>query len=212
MGREFLNVFDEWASSYDSTVGGNTIEYQEVFRGYQSILETVAERSFGHVLEFGAGTGNLTDLLLRNGNKVTGIEPSPAMRKIAEGKLKGKMNLLDGDFLNYPDSLSFDTIVSTYAFHHLTDFEKNKAIAQYKVILKAGGRIVFADTMFQTKDDYNQAIKDAKLAGFPNLAKDLETEYYTTIPVLRELFEKNDYKVTFSRRNRYVWILEAVSL
>lgn len=212
MGREFLDVFDEWASSYDSTVGGNTIEYREVFRGYKSILEAVAELSQGDVLEFGVGTGNLTEILLKKGRKVTGIEPSPAMKKIADEKLKGQININDGDFLNYPEPSSVDTIVSTYAFHHLTDKEKEIAISQYKQILKAGGKIVFADTMFPSKKAYLQAIEDAKRAGFFTLADDLRSEYYTTIPNLLEMFEKNHFTVEFNRCNQFVWILDATKL
>ncbi|KKK38245.1 SAM-dependent methyltransferase [Mesobacillus campisalis] len=210
MGREFLEVFDEWASTYDHTVGGDDLEYREVFRGYPSILKEVSRRSYGHVMEFGTGTGNLTDFLLEAGYEVTAIEPSKAMREVANKKLKGKINILDGDFLDFPNSLSIDTIASTYAFHHLTDTEKETAIGKYQNILKAGGKIVFADTMFETKEEHDQAIKEAKLKGYMNLAKDLQTEYYTTIPILREILEKHHFSVRFTRLNSFVWILEAV--
>ena len=35
-----------------------------------------------------------------------------------------------------------------------------------------------------------RAIQDAKDAGFHNLAKDLQTEYYPTIPFLEKVFEE----------------------
>ena len=41
MGREFLHVFEEWANTYDDTVMGNDLEYREVFRNYESILQEV---------------------------------------------------------------------------------------------------------------------------------------------------------------------------
>lgn len=210
MGREFLEIFEQWADSYDDTVGGHDPEYKEVFAKYEQILEAVVARSYGHVVEFGAGTGNLTQKLLVNGFKVTGIEPSPSMRKIAEEKLGEEALLLDGDFLHFTDIKKIDTFVSTYAFHHLTDDEKSKAIACYSKHLSKDGRIVFADTMFESKETYRKQIVKAKNEGFYNLAKDLETEYYSTIPFLTSILEDNSFSVTFTRFNDFVWLMEGV--
>ena len=212
MGREFLDVFELWASSYDDTVLGVDIEYREVFRNYQPILEQVSLLSHGHVLEFGAGTGNLTEKLLNKGHTVTAIEPSKAMRGIAKTKLSGNPNvsILDGDFLTFEVPHHVDTIVSTYAFHHLTDEEKAEAISRYRKLLKTGGKIVFADTMYKSEAAYQQAIEEAKEANLINLAKDLETEFYTTISYLQKIVEVNDFVVTFRQCNNFVWIMEAV--
>ncbi|MFD9627760.1 class I SAM-dependent DNA methyltransferase [Peribacillus muralis] len=212
MGREFLELFEEWSKSYDDTVGGHDIEYQEVFKHYDKILDSVTDRVHGHVLEFGVGTGNLTKRLLTKGLKVTGIEPSPAMREIAAGKLGAGTELADGDFMDFPEPEQVDSIVSTYAFHHLTDEEKEKAIASYGKLLNTGGKIVFADTMYQSKEAHEQAISDAKQAGFHNLAHDLQTEFYTTIPFLAKVLEEHGYKVNFERCNQFVWIMEAEKL
>lgn len=210
MGREFLEVFEHWADSYDETVVGHDLEYKDVFLQYDEILEGVAERSFGHVVEFGVGTGNLTMKLLARGLKVTGIEPSAPMRRIAEEKLGADALILDGDFLHFPELQSVDTLVSTYAFHHLTDEEKALAVLQYSKLLTKGGKIVFADTMYESAEDYNLAIKNAKNNGFYNLAKDLETEYYTTIPVLTKILEDNGFTVSFTRYNDFVWLMEGI--
>ncbi|WP_163101853.1 class I SAM-dependent DNA methyltransferase [Peribacillus alkalitolerans] len=212
MGREFLDVFENWADSYDETVIGHDEEYKEVFRHYEQILKTVADKSIGHVLEFGVGTGNLTQKLLEKGHKVTGIEPSEPMKKIAEEKLAGNVILKDGDFLEFSVDGKVDSIVSTYAFHHLTDEEKEKAVRGYGNLLATGGKIVFADTMYETKESYNQAIKNAEEKGFLNLANDLQTEYYTTIPFLNEILDAAGFEVKFSRCNDFVWILEATKL
>ncbi|MBZ5749469.1 MULTISPECIES: class I SAM-dependent methyltransferase [Metabacillus] len=210
MGREFIDLFESWSATYDETVLGNDLEYREVFKDYQQILEQVAVLANGHVVEFGAGTGNLTEKLLALGYTVTAIEPSSEMRKIANEKLTGDVEIIDGDFLDFPITESVDSIVSTYAFHHLTDVEKAKAIAIYRDLLNSGGKIVFADTMYPSKEAYLQAIDDAKKENFLSLANDLETEYYTTMPYLQSMLEANDFKVTFFRCNRFVWIMEAV--
>lgn len=210
MGREFLEIFEQWADSYDNTVLGHDMEYREAFSHYDQILDLVAARSYGHVVEFGVGTGNLTQKLMARGLLVTGIEPSPSMRKIAFEKLGDKTTIVDGDFLSFPDLDQINTFVSTYAFHHLTDEEKANAIALYSKLLSKGGKIVFADTMYETEEDYNCAIVKAKTEGFHNLANDLETEYYTTIPVLQHIFEKNGFSVSFTRCNEFVWLMEGV--
>ncbi|MFD2446150.1 class I SAM-dependent methyltransferase [Bacillus sp. CGMCC 1.16607] len=209
MGREFLELFEQWADYYDETVVGHDEEYKEVFLHYDRILEEVTKRSKGHVVEFGVGTGNLTTQLLNYGLQVTGIEPSPAMRSIANEKLGQRLQVLDGDFMTYPDLTQVDTFVSTYAFHHLTDVEKEHAIEKYSKQLASGGKIVFADTMYESEEAYKGAITDALSKGYLNLANDLQTEYYTTIPILRAMLEKNGFDVRFSKCNEFVWILEA---
>lgn len=210
MGREFLELFEQWADSYDETVIGQDIEYREVFLNYEKILESVASRSFGHVAEFGVGTGNLTKKLKERGLTITGIEPSPSMREIAKEKLGESIVILDGDFLHFPELKNVDTYVSTYAFHHLTDAEKALAIAYYGSTLSIGGKIVFADTMYGSEEEYNNAINEAKEKRFYNLAKDLETEYYTTIPILKKILEENNFIVSFTRYNDFVWLMEGV--
>ncbi|WP_027407893.1 class I SAM-dependent methyltransferase [Anoxybacteroides tepidamans] len=211
MGREFLELFETWAQSYDESVHGHDEEYRDVFAGYDTILNTVVEKSGSVVLEFGVGTGNLTKKLLESGKKVYGIEPSAPMREKAHEKLGDAVLIQDGDFLSFPwPDEAIDTIVSTYAFHHLTDEEKEQAISKYGKRLNKGGKIVFADTAFVDQKAFEQMIKEAKEKGFHNLAEDLEREYYTTLPVLESMFGKHGFSVSFAPLNRFVWLMEAV--
>ncbi|MCC3356627.1 class I SAM-dependent methyltransferase [Bacillus sp. REN16] len=211
MGREFLEVFEGWAHTYDQTVTGNDVEYQEVFSRYDDILNDVVKKSGLTVLEFGVGTGNLTQKLLNENKKVYGVEPSEPMREIALEKLQNySLTIEDGDFIvfNKPAD-KIDTIVSTYAFHHLNDGEKNQAFSEYSKILDKGGKIVFADTIFENKREYTMTIQSAIKKGYLNLAKDLETEYYTTIPNLQDIANQNGFTVEFTRFNHFVWVMEA---
>ncbi|MDN4635222.1 methyltransferase domain-containing protein [Bacillus sp. PsM16] len=209
MGREFLSLFDHWAESYDDTVSGHDEQYKEVFRRYPAILKEITRRAGQHVIEFGSGTGNLTAALLQADKKVFGVEPSEAMKKAA--LQKGIPNVFhDGDFLSFPaPPFESDTIVSSYAFHHLTDEEKKQAIHTYGNILPSGGKIVFADTMFQNQAAHQAATNKAKAAGFDQLAEDLETEYYPSIGVLKQIFEEEGFSTSFHQMNDFVWIVEA---
>ena len=157
----------------------------------------MVEKSFGTVLEFGVGTGNLTKKLLQAGRMVYGVEPSKEMRQIASDKLSDTVTLIDGDFLDFTIPSSVDTIVSTYAFHHLIDEEKHAAVKRYSQLLNKGGKIVFADTIFVDREAYDKTVQTAMSRGFYNLANDLQSEYYTLIPIMQSIFEDNGFQVTF---------------
>mgnify|MGYP001215873106 CR=1 FL=1 len=208
MGREFDQLFDQWAPTYDHTVSGHDEEYRDVFLNYDEILTNVANKAKGTVIEFGVGTGNLTKKLLDRGLNVIGVEPSQKMREIT----KNKMNFLpvEGDFLHFPiPDEKVDSIVSTYAFHHLTDEEKDKAISYYSSILSNNGAIIIADTIFSTEEEKVKTENYYKQKGYDRLVHDLQTEYYTTIPLLTSIFEKHGFNVRFDRMNHFVWIAYA---
>jgi len=120
---DFMLQFDQWASTYDETVF--RAEPVGGFEEYGRVLHRVADMAGAGpakwVLDVGTGTGNLALEVLRRGARVTAVEPSEAMRLEAQRKLGG-VPVLDGQFLALPASdVSFDAVVSTYAFHHLTD-------------------------------------------------------------------------------------------
>lgn len=212
MGREFDELFNNWAPTYDETVMGNNIEYREVFLHYDEILDEVASRAIGTVLEFGVGTGNLTKRLIDRGHKVYGVEPSEEMRAIAKQKIPG-LQVWDGDFLNFPEiNEPINSIVSSYAFHHLTDEEKSEAISIYAKMLKHGDKIVFADSIFEDEVALQEMIEQAKSKGYFNLLQDLETEYYSTITVFKKMFGDNGFEVSFKQMNNFVWVIEAVKM
>ncbi|MFS0645367.1 class I SAM-dependent methyltransferase [Siminovitchia sp. 179-K 8D1 HS] len=210
MTRQFDALFDEWSMTYDHTVKGSDIEYKEVFEGYDDILSEVAKKAKGYIFEFGAGTGNLTEKMIKMGKQVYGIEPSEGMRRIARKKLPG-VTIVEGDFLEFPMPKQHpDTIVSTYAFHHLTDDEKTGAIQQFGKMLGEGGRIVFADTIFVSNEAKQDMIKEAESKQFNRLAADLKSEFYTTIPKMNQLFGEAGFDASFTQKNRFVWLAEAM--
>lgn len=209
MGIEFIDLFEEWAGSYDDSVAGKDPQYAAVFLHYDKILKEVTKYTIGSVLEFGVGTGNLTRKLMEKGSTVFGVEPSEAMREIAAKKLP-KLLLHEGNFLDFPDFVSpIDSIVSTYAFHHLTDTEKDTAIAKFADLLTTNGKVIFADTMFESASAKENIIENAAKKGYTDLIADLNREYYPTIGTLKELFEKNQFSVTFEKMNDFVWLLVA---
>lgn len=208
MGREFVDIFDDWVHTYDESVNGNDKEYEDVFKDYDGILKAVADLAKGPVVEFGVGTGNLTEKLLGRGLTVAGIEPNRAMREATARKLPDIL-LMDGDFLEFDAKLEAKTFVSTYAFHHLTDEEKARAFKIYAEKLPIGGKVVFADTVFESERAKQQKIEFETSRGYANLVEDLNREYYTTLPVMKELIEAAGFTVEFTQLNEYVWLINA---
>ncbi|EST13402.1 class I SAM-dependent methyltransferase [Sporolactobacillus laevolacticus] len=209
MGREFIDTFEKWADVYDQSVSGSDLEYQEVFRDYKYILQTVASHAKGEVLEFGVGTGNLTKELVKQGLNVIGIEPSEKMRLKAKVKIP-ELQLYDGDFLDFPlPDHQIDSIVSSFAFHHLTDEEKEQAIENYGRLLPINGRIVFADTLFDSEIEKKKVHRWAKVHGYSHLLKDLRTEYYPIRQTLYTAFRKHHFVPYFKQMNRFAWLIVA---
>lgn len=136
MGLEFMPIFEEWALDYDAEVNGGNPEYQEVFTNYWQVLAEITAASGETVLEFGSGTGNLTETLVAAGKTVYPIEPSPEMRNLAAEKAAlREVAFLAGDMEHFPvPPEPIDTIVSNLVFHHLTTEEKSRrssVIASY---------------------------------------------------------------------------------
>jgi putative AdoMet-dependent methyltransferase len=209
----FNDLFDQWAEDYDQAVAGGHPEYIEVFEGYADILKAVVESlalpEGSVVMEFGVGTGNLTRMLLAAGYRVIGIEPSVAMREKAKAKLPD-LELHEGHFLHVPAGLpSVDAIVSTYAFHHLTDEEKDRALRDLAKRLKPGGKIVFADTAFRDEAAKLAMQREAEERGFHELALDLKREYYPVVNRLESSFSQAGLTVRLKQLNRYVWLTVA---
>lgn len=91
------------------------------------------------VADVGSGTGIFSELLLRNGNHVFGVEPNEAMRAAGEQLLQGypKFTTIEGsaEGTTLPPS-SVDLITACQAFHW---FDGARARAEFVRILKPEG-------------------------------------------------------------------------
>ena len=201
MGREFVGIFDEWVHTYDDSVSGKDEEYKDVFVKYNEILQAVADAAVGPVVEFGVGTGNLTEKLLGRGLEVVGIEPNQAMREVVAEKLKD-LTVTDGDFLEFDAGVMPQSFVSSYAFHHLTDAEKARAFQIYAEQLPAGGKVVFADTLFESEDAKKEIIAFEQARGHANLVEDLNREYLLfPIPLTKTVVFAPEYVYRYAVGN-----------
>lgn len=94
------------------------------------------------IADVGSGTGILSEMFLKNGNPVIGIEPNPAMRQSAERLRERFARFVSIDATAEATRLepaSVDFITAGQAFHW---FDRGKARREFARILKPGGWVV----------------------------------------------------------------------
>jgi len=153
------NGFDLWADGYDKSVNLSETADEYPFAGYKDVLDeiynAIHERSKAKVLDIGFGTGVLTKKLYADGYDIYGIDFSAKMIEIARKKMPNAI-LMEQDFANgLPKEIEhecFDFIISTYAFHHLTDIGKAEFLAQLIKQISSEGMILIGDVAFETRE------------------------------------------------------------
>ncbi len=96
------------------------------------------------IADLGSGTGLFTEIFLKHGNQVFGVEPNAEMRHAGEQALQRypgfKSVVGTAERTTLPDR-SVDFVVAGQAFHW---FDRKKARAEFDRILKPGGWVVLA--------------------------------------------------------------------
>ncbi len=126
--------------------------------GFRSLRDRIIELSElsgdEFVADIGAGTGLLSLPVAHRARTVLAVDISPAMcdRVRAKAQAAGLHNVFtmvaSATRLSLNDG-SVDVAVSNYCFHHLSDADKERALAELFRVLRPGGRLVFADMMFR---------------------------------------------------------------
>ena len=128
--------------------------FQRWLRGEGVIRALVADADISpeqRVLDIGCGTGALTILVgrLYPQAEVVGLDPDPKALAIAKQKAEkaGVAVHFDRGFadeLPYPPA-SFDRVLSSYMFHHLTRDEKLRTLRDASRVLRPGGSLHLLD-------------------------------------------------------------------
>jgi len=153
------------------------------------------------VADVGSGTGILTELLLKNGNRVFGIEPNEAMRVFAEETLKDyqRFESVDGsaEATPLPDD-SVDIVVAAQAFHW---FDREKTKQEFRRILKPNGWVVLI---------WNERRLDTTpfLRAYEDLLLQYGTDYHevrheNVAGKLAEFFAPVEYKMVYLDNFQY---------
>lgn len=105
----------------------------------------------GALLDIGAGTGFFLRAAQKKGWTITGIEPNPSARNLANSKSPN--TIFDTNTLQTLPEKSFDVITLWHVLEHLPNLEDD--IKTIQRLLKPNGRIVLAVPNFKSFDaDY----------------------------------------------------------
>jgi len=114
------------------------------------------------VADVGSGTGLLSELLLKNGNRVFGVEPNEDMRRAAEASLVkyGAFRSISGSAESTTlKNGSVDFITAAQSFHW---FNREQARVEFGRILRKGGWVVLIWNTRKTSTtflrDYNELV------------------------------------------------------
>ena len=122
------------------------------------------------VADIGSGTGKLTELLLKSGCRVFGVEPNREMREAGErwfGQSPQFTSIAASAETTTLQSNSVDLIVAGQAFHW---FDRKRCRVEFSRILKPGGWVALI---------WNERRTDATpfLAAYEKLLRDFATDY-----------------------------------
>ena len=144
--KEVIAFFDRLAPDWDAEM----IRSDEIIA---AILDKAEVSAGKDVLDVATGTGVLIgDYLARGVASVTGIDISPNMARIAQGKYpQENVKILCGDVERADFDRLFDCIVVYNAFPHFPD--PARLIAHLASLLRPGGTLTVAHGMSREKID-----------------------------------------------------------
>jgi SAM-dependent methyltransferase len=152
------------------------------------------------VADVGSGTGILSEMFLKLGNEVFGVEPNDEMREAAERILAGfprfRSVASSAESTGLP-AKSVDLVAAAQAFHW---FDRNKAKEEFSRILRPPGRVVL---IWNDRKTVGSPFSERYEALLREFGTDYETVDHKNIDwdALDEFFSPNPWK-TFSLPNR----------
>jgi len=206
MKSKFAQKFnhDSIADDYDANVQN---EDNPIRKGYSSLMKWVKDKTkqSNVLVDLGCGTGN-TSSQIASGKKIYCIDISQNMLDIAKDKFKNNDNIvfikndLLGVFNDFKNDKKIDTIISTYAIHHLTQEEKHILFEKVFDFLPKSGKVIFGDLMFENRE-YENTMKDK----YPDLVKDFDDELYWYINDESKKLESLGFKIEVKKFSDLSW-------
>ena len=157
--RYFADHAAEWDAIRSRHVAESDVE--------AAMLAMVAGRRLGHLLDIGTGTGRMAEIFAPSARRITALDRSPEMLRLARAKLADKsvpIDLVQGDFLTLPmDDASIDSIIIHQALHFA--HEPDRVIAEAGRVLRGGGHLLIVDFAPHEQEDLRALAAHTRL-GF----------------------------------------------
>jgi putative AdoMet-dependent methyltransferase len=196
---------DAYASTYDAEVADET---NPIRAGYQRALGWIRSAAAGcsSILDLGTGTGNVIAVFPADIRWVA-VDVSRQMMAVARRKLEGRdVEFVEADLLEYaerPAVRSFDSVVSAYALHHLTDAEKGRLLRRVPDLLGSGGKAAFVDLMY-----LNERHRDELLSTHMHsrdVVEGIREEFFWDVEETRKALDRDRWTYTITRFSELSW-------
>ena len=186
--REVIAFFDRLAPDWDAEM----IRSDEIIA---AILDKAEVSAGKDVLDVATGTGVLIgDYLARGVASVTGIDISPNMARIAQGKYpQENVKILCGDVERTDFDRLFDCVVVYNAFPHLPD--PARLIARLAALLKPGGTLTVAHGMSREKIDAHHHGTASRVSNGLMPAEELSEIFAAHLTVTAVISDDRMYQV-----------------
>ena len=186
--KEVIAFFDRLAPDWDAEM----IRSDEIIA---AILDKAEVSAGKDVLDVATGTGVLIgDYLARGVASVTGIDISPNMARIAQGKYpQENVKILCGDVERTDFDRLFDCIVVYNAFPHFPD--PARLIAHLASLLKPGGTLTVAHGMSRKKIDAHHHGAASRVSNGLMPAEELSAIFAAHLTVTAVISDDRMYQV-----------------
>jgi 2-polyprenyl-3-methyl-5-hydroxy-6-metoxy-1,4-benzoquinol methylase len=153
-------------------------------RGKRKLVQQESGLKAGRLLDVGAGTGSFLQEMKQAGWQVTGLEPDPDARKIAQQK--AGLPLLEPDSLFQLPGMDYDVITLWHVLEHVHSL--HDYLSQFHALLKENGCLLIAVPNYRSGD---AAHYDQYWAAY-----DVPRHLYHFSPkAMRTLVEKHGFRV-----------------
>lgn len=206
-----IKAHDKIADKYDlrHTEIYNDIEQNRLSATIKKLLENFNGNNIS-VLDFGAGTGNLTSKFLKHGCRVTACDISKKILDVLKEK-KNSVNLqikqLDGEKLPFKNN-NFNITATYSVLHHIPDYLY--FIKEMVRVTKHGGYIYIDheanDNKWSPDKNLSKYYKLAKLTKLEHIKKLIKARDLLTLSLLKTIFIKLFVNKRYKREGDiHVW-------
>ncbi len=186
--RKLVGFYKAWSYCYNFSVS-----LDSAFGREMKTMIGLAVKPGDTTLDIGCGTGISTFYASEIADKVIGIDLSADMIRKLEQKISRRklvnIEVITGSFPEaLPESIQFDSIISSFAIVHFTLKQRESLYKQIYNLLLSGGRLGLFSAQgeiassFETK---NEIVSNLELAGFNNIEIDDVSDIYRIVTAER---------------------------
>lgn len=159
-----MSAADKGAREQQRTAFGEQVDpgaYDQFRPGYPDrVIDWILDRPTTRlrVVDLGAGTGKLTEVITQRGHEAVAVEPSEGkLARFSEGHPGVEAHLGSGESIPLPDN-SVDAVIAAQSWHWV---DEGKACAEIARVLRPGGRVGIVWNVRDEQDPWVKELNEA---------------------------------------------------